>query len=343
MTKRLKKVALLMFLITGCSGAIQDDQTQTKQQKLGAVTVCESNDGLSCVEIDPDEVTSWQEMVAEEDTPWRSVTAITSIDADENYEVIIDLEHLNAGVIPTEDGQGIYDSEEEYMALLSDLLGVPVNEDTDISLKVLGLSAKLDEGREFIVPESTGDFVFDALSTEDGRIIIAGVDRTDEFLPSPEEIQHPEFDSTTQGQLLTRGQALSTMYGGITTSGEVDAYARNRFPHRWTGGVIKNLTVNGSSCVWSGWRRVCAKGLLYLSINHVNLDGSHYAHTDEQSVTERSRMSKSKISFRTRKKNRRACADGRAFDVVGEDLGGTDHSETNGPCSVGFTSKYPYP
>ena len=164
------------------------EETETVQQ---AVSTCTPRSGFdTCYETSWDGLEYWQDTLPDPD--WREVEPSSAPDVD--YEVRIVVKDLNAGVIPTRSGQGEYNSWGDYYRTMENLVGVDVTEYT-VSVAVEGVPMKVDKSNYPVPfqddPGSTGEFLHDALTDEDGRIYIDNVDKTDDLIPE-EALQHYE-------------------------------------------------------------------------------------------------------------------------------------------------------
>lgn len=150
----------------GCGDDV--DNSDDLASTTSALTSCSPNAGFDdCIEVDLTQLEYWQQ--APSDPDWRDV--ITSDDPDIDYQVIIDVEELNGGIIPTQKGQGVYSDYDHFFQTKSQLLGVDVENDT-YQLIVIGTSAKVDGNNHPV--NASGVFLYDALSTANGAIMIDG-------------------------------------------------------------------------------------------------------------------------------------------------------------------------
>ncbi len=175
-------VGLVLFSMTGCS--LADDETsgddtleeaETTQSSL--VSECDPDEYYaSCIEIDAQQTVTWQDTLPDPD--WRTVEPSDNPELD--YEIEIDVSELNGGIIPTAEGQGEYDTEAEFFAAYSSLIGIDV-ENNEFGLIVAGETVKqaTDGGPS---EGSTGVFVYDALTDEDGKLFVDNTDVTDQFV-----------------------------------------------------------------------------------------------------------------------------------------------------------------
>ncbi len=140
----------------------------------------------TCVEIDLSEVETWQNTLPNPD--WRTIE--TSPEPNADYNIFIDVRELNGGVIPTHPKQGVYENFQHYLDTYNGLIGVDVR-NHNVTVHITGSTVKL--GKDGGPTASTGVFLYDALSTDRGEIIIDGVDRSRELI-NPNRVRHFEQD-----------------------------------------------------------------------------------------------------------------------------------------------------
>lgn len=174
---------LFMACVVGCGddeAEASDEVTgdvDTVEQQTSHVTPCHPDPPYdTCHEVDLDQLVYWQDDL--QDPDWRDVAA--SSDPEIDYEVTIDAHQLNGGVIPTQRGQGHYINDNDYHQTLIDLLGVDPFANV-VTVRVANSSVKFTRDEE-PTNASTGDFIQDATTNDDGEIWIDGVDRTDDFV-----------------------------------------------------------------------------------------------------------------------------------------------------------------
>ena len=170
--KMLGSLMLIAIGITvGCGETSEVAMEESKQAQTAAPeheeSPCASDPGHhECLDIGEDEIVAWQDDY--EDPSWRT----NSTREEDGMSVVdFDARALNTGLIPTEAGQGHYDSEEDLLQTIEELLGEPA-ESSGFS-SVAGDWTKLDNDWEED-KGSSGEFVWDALSDEDGNIYIDG-------------------------------------------------------------------------------------------------------------------------------------------------------------------------
>ena len=179
-------VGMSMF---ACSDAdIHVDEVETAQQAV--TSPCNPDHAFQdCLEIDLDLVEHWQDTLPNPD--WRTVTS--NSDPDIDYDVLIDVNELNGGLIPTKAGQGEYSDWDEYAATKSDLLGVDYGSDR-FNLFIVGSTQKAKEDGS--PAPSYGFFLYDALSDEDGEVYVDNIPRASTIF-HPARI--PEFHVNIAG------------------------------------------------------------------------------------------------------------------------------------------------
>ena len=144
--------------------------------------------------------------------------------------------------IATADGQGHYESGEELLATWQDLLAVPA--DTRFKYRQIGTTAKINAERTGISSSSTGDFVFDALSDENGEIFVDGKNFTAEMMPTDTR-SLPVDDETSSTTSSTTAQQSLTKFGGSNTSAKLNAHTFNTPISAWAGTTTKKFKRNG--------------------------------------------------------------------------------------------------
>ena len=169
------------LVLVGCGQDDAGDDTDLASEvdsvEQSTVSDCQPEPGFDvCYSANTSQLDYWQSTLPDPD--WRTVSSHDDPDID--YEVRITADALNAGIIPTAPGQGDYGDWAEFQAHLSDLIGVDVSEDSAL-LAVEGMSVKYNDQGE-ISSASTGAFIYDSLTNDDGQIIVDGEDETDEFV-----------------------------------------------------------------------------------------------------------------------------------------------------------------
>ncbi len=138
-----------------------------------------------CHEVDLTQVDYWQDTVHDPD--WRTIDPSPHPDVD--YRITIDVMELNGGVIPTATGQGHYHSFEDYIATKKALLGIDQLSDDDIiEVVIKGRTIKMNDSGG-AVEATTGYIVHDALSDENGSIVIDNEDVTWDIIDQ-DRMQH---------------------------------------------------------------------------------------------------------------------------------------------------------
>ena len=276
----------------GCAEEASDLDTSPQAlaaTQSGAVDDCNpSGDFDTCYEIDLDEVEYWQDTMS--DPAWRGVEEDPD-GYDVDYKVTLRPMALNAGVIPTADGQGEYDSVEHYKLLRAEFLGLSSPDDS-VLIKTIGNTVKqtADGGPTH---GSSGVFVYDALTNSDGQIIIDGEDRTDEFIDRRrfhafEQVREDLESGTTTSMALDDDDALSTSSNSVYEWGiEDEETVKYEYPRDniWAadlriGWNTKNhyysdfsgLRLDGTECVysweWDVWRPSLTKECYERKMGH---------------------------------------------------------------------------
>lgn len=164
----LMLVALAMTTL-GCSDYadefVEDDIDTASQTVTSPCTPARGYE--DCLEIDLSQLEYWQDTLSDPD--WRTVEP--NPDPDIDYDVIIDVDQLNGGIIPTKYGQGYYKDWQDFYDTKSDLLGVDYKNDT-FNLIIFGSTVKEVNGGS--THRSYGFFPYDALSNRDGAVIVDG-------------------------------------------------------------------------------------------------------------------------------------------------------------------------
>ena len=202
-SKRFTGFSLAATLTLFGGGACGDTNVEhpTPTEAVGTVAQASGTQCLFTTDfIDAGNASLWQDTVA--NPGWRSIQAAKEPGVD--FDIQIDADALNNGVIPTAPGQGHYKSEEDYLDTLSTLLGVDV-QTTTFFLSVKGTTIKSDG--DYLLDTSTGVFIYDALSDEKGRIYIDGVDMTAQYI-NPDrfhdyDIDYSKLNSTQLAQVNT--------------------------------------------------------------------------------------------------------------------------------------------
>jgi hypothetical protein len=226
--------------VTACTNALETEgSSKTDQSSLSsAAQDCDSSPTWAddCLKVNTGDALTWQETVSEGDPEWRTITS-----TDDGTPVVeIDSIALNAGVIPTADGQGQYASETDFEEAMQDLLGVSLNQ--KILYRQSGTTAKLSADRQSLSGNSTGDFFFDALSDENGEIYIDGqkVAGADNY---PDRTSLP-VDDQTNSSMQTTTQGV-TKFSDTNTSAKINAHRYNLFAGAWAGSTTKKFKRNG--------------------------------------------------------------------------------------------------
>ena len=166
---------------------------------------------------------TWQETVGEGETPWRTVSESER----ENVNVVVTFEprKLNAGFIPTASGQGHYESEEDFGQTLEQLLGVDLNQ--SIEIVQTRATTKVTEDRQSFARGTTGDFVFDAMSDDEGNVFIAG----EQIEWGPEDPTPPTILVIWEGGPARELTRLHCWNSGRHAPGVPDSVNGNRPPY----------------------------------------------------------------------------------------------------------------
>lgn len=258
-------LAILCVNLWACSEATDNDEpasTHKSSLHTDRVEECEPDEGKDeCWEINGEDLVTWQETVELNAADWRTIAKTSREEAP--VEVVLEAQNLNAGFMPTAEGQGHYDSEEEFRNTLRLLLGV--DPDTRFQLVQHGSTTKVTADREAIADGSTGNFVYDAMSDERGDIYIDGK-LIEEW--SPDTVHNPNvIGDTTETQtqesaLKLRGDRneveLNAFKNGYcwykSIGSELDNFERdNKQTHRefyWAGGWFpwfRTVHVNANS------------------------------------------------------------------------------------------------
>lgn len=170
----LTALPLMLLACSDDESGLSDDVATTAQAATSSCSPDPPYD--TCHEVDLDQLTYWQDDLHDPD--WRDVEP--AHDPDVDFEVSIDAFELNGGVIPTQAGQGDYEDEDEFFKTVSSLLGVNVTSNV-VVVDVQNSSVKYTTQQE-PTGASTGDFLQDALTNDDGEIWIDHQDRTDDFI-----------------------------------------------------------------------------------------------------------------------------------------------------------------
>jgi hypothetical protein len=199
---------------------------------------------------------------------------------------------LNDGLIPTAEGQGHYESEDEFVRTMEqELLGMEEGE--SFILEVWGGStAKLVQDRSAISEASTGNFLVDALTDEEGNIYIAGKLRDDvlfELDPDDTEIVNEDGSSSIE---TTQSAVTQTLRGNkYTAKQKASAFNFTAFT-RFTGGV-KDVKKEGKRCRWVWWKvwkgfRECYKATMDITNSFVDGSGNQvFRRSGRKSSTEK--------------------------------------------------------
>lgn len=206
--------AILMLLgmtlvVVGCGNNDASFPSASEDNDIAAsemITSCPPEAHYDdCTAIDLTQVEFWQNDLT--DPNWRSVKPSHYMDVD--YKIVIDATQLNGGVIPTHKGQGDYDDVDDYFDTKSALLGIDLPNDT-YNLIVYGTTVKKDENGG-PVEDSTGVFVYDALSDNDGSIVIDGNDETYQIInPVRQHAMTQEIDHGGHTTTIHKFDAEST-------------------------------------------------------------------------------------------------------------------------------------
>lgn len=211
------------------SAAPTDTVTRTQALVGPSPTACDPADQDvydECFEYDfVEQMTTWQEAVANGDTAWRSLDE--EVDEDGFVVTVVEIDpHLfNGGFVPVAAGQGVYADMDHYKDVYSQLIGYDINivessQDAHLEVVVVGGSAQVaDDGVDVdFTPGSTEDFIRNALSDAYGQITIGGVVYDDDSLaPSP------------------GGGAQLNMFGGGTLNGFGGGVTTNSFGSNSSG------------------------------------------------------------------------------------------------------------
>ena len=143
-----------------------------------AVTDCApSGHYETCYEVDLDEVDHWKDTLPEPD--WRTVEKDPE-GHDVDYKITIEAKELNGGIMPTEEDQGYYDTEADYEEERRHLLGITDPDPSYIVVTRGSTAKKTSDGEP--TEATTGVFLYDALTNDDGRIIIGDKDKTEDLI-----------------------------------------------------------------------------------------------------------------------------------------------------------------
>ena len=233
-------MSLLLFIgLAACSGTTPESDGEFNRAEQ-PVQSCENSPEWAddCHGVRLSEADTWQSTLANGEPSWRTVTETENGDP----LVVVDTLELNAGLIPTAEGQGHYGSGEELLAAWQDLLSVPA--DTRFEYRQVGTTAKINAERTGISSSSTGDFVFDALSDANGEIFVDGENITAEMMPT-DTTSLPIDDETTSTTSATTAQQSLTQFGGSNTSAKVNAHTFNTPISAWAGTTTKKFKRNG--------------------------------------------------------------------------------------------------
>ncbi len=177
---------MLTFISLGLTACGDDDvpapdgtASDIDAVKSMVVTPCTPDpDYNDCQEVDLDQVRHWTDTLHDPDGPaWRDVQPSSEDELD--YEVTINVDKLSGGVISTTRSQGQYQSAKHFKTTISTLLGVDVTTD-NFALIVHGSTIK--QAEDGGPAPSYGVFLYDALSDEDGKIFIDGVEKNNDFI-----------------------------------------------------------------------------------------------------------------------------------------------------------------
>ena len=199
---------LLLALI-----ACGDDVTQTTEEsediesiEQAATVPCQPDPGYdSCEETSIFQSDHWQSTLPDPD--WRTISPTKDPDLD--YVVEIDAHELNGGVIPTATGQGNYSSWTHFFQTIGDLIGVHVDLNR-VGVIVDGATLKVDTNGQPVVG-STGHFIYDALSDEDGQIYIDNQNVTGQIVP---------HGSGHTDHVIQSGSNTTSLSGSTSTSSD---------------------------------------------------------------------------------------------------------------------------
>lgn len=264
MTKIVSVQSLVLsfstLLALGCHQSLENEPLEISSQ--GLLESCVPSEGYNdCALINLGTSEYWQDQVSNSSTvPWRKTVVAEGKSYD--YSVIIDAEQLNGGLILTADGQGHYSSVSEYADAYYSLIGVPP--DSTVSLIIKNDSAKVMLDGDKISTGSTGDFIFDALSDENGDVFVNGENVRD-LLISAEEVS--DYDIIYDGELITNNQGLTLISGQSTA--EYNAFRTNSIFQKWLGSKAKNLRYKDKKAYWyrvgwGRWRRENYKADIYI-------------------------------------------------------------------------------
>ena len=236
-----------------------------------------------CYEIDLANPEYWQDQGGS-DPDWRTVE-VAPEELGVDYVVTLHTKALNGGIVPTATGQGEYDNMDALIDTYSEFIGVNIRDNTYILL-TSGSSAKLGHGG---TPASVhyGIFVYDALSNDEGKVIIDGEDRTADFIDRT-RTQQADFheihaDGTTQ-QIDNNAEILlsddsTTSTQSMIDSSQITTYSI--FPGRLLYPDVHDLTgvyADGyASSEWTGQLRA----------SHTPQSDDHTHFTFELSMMER--------------------------------------------------------
>ena len=263
-------VALLVF--AGCGESVEPEvDTASSQSPL--TTECQpSPEYDTCTEIDIKQAHYWQDYIGDDKVPWREV--LLEKNGPAKYRVILNAEKFNGGVVLAQKNQGQYADEDAFIQAYLDLTGLP--EATGHILEIVGSTLKLDESG-YPSSGSTGDFIYDALSDENGKIWLDGEDVTDLAF---DKARFDSFDviiddkavegDESIGQIEQAAVTSDNMQGGNGFSAKLNLVDKGWIVPK-LGGKISNVSNNGLKCRWT-WNpfklfRECYKADLRLELS----------------------------------------------------------------------------
>ena len=186
-----------------CSEAMETEELQAQSINQG----CEVPEGHdSCRTINGEELLTTDAPEA----PWRINHGYSENDG---HQVTFMAEALNGGLVPMVENQGHYDSEEDFRARLSQLLGADLDETSFAQITQVGSTLKMsgDPDTEGFGASTTGILLIDALSDEQGRIFIDG----EEFNLAEGQLIDFDYDASFDASegLLTNQSSLKIKAG----------------------------------------------------------------------------------------------------------------------------------
>ena len=219
-------VALVFItaIATGCNeaeevnGGAYDSSTHLSQHLHGGnVNQCDTPKGWdNCYEVYGSDLVYWQDTLSA--PSWR--TMVYNDTTGELESVVIDAKELNAGFIPTKSGQGIYPTENHFLDAYLALLGVNSLEVlANISIVQIDSTYKVSTAGDSISPYSTGNFILDALSDENGDITIEN--NVIEF--QADLAEELTIISPNDGPTTTTSQSLHDSDSTVVVNGDLEA------------------------------------------------------------------------------------------------------------------------